>query len=513
MSPKIGTILAIFPIFAFKISQMKKILLYSLGVLLLFISCNNDDNIGLDPNAPNPVVDATVQDFMWKAMNLWYFWQGDVDVLADNAFTGDEDYTDFLISTPDPEDFFFNVLLFQEDRFSFLNSDYRELVNNLAGVTRSNGVEFGLFVFADSDDIFGFVRYIIPNSDASSKDISRGDIFVGVNGTTLNRSNYEELLFGPNNTYTLNMADASNGEIIPNGREVSLTKEEGLTENPVYIVDSFDVNGQKIGYLMYNGFTNEFDEQLNDAVGELKAAGITDLILDLRYNSGGSVNSSRLLSSMIYSTNTNLLYLRQRWNDKIQTAFGDEDLEDRFASTTNEGTPLNALNLNRIFIITTNSTASASELVINGLDPYIDVIKIGTTTRGKNEFSLTMVDDSDREGAPFIYTPSRENQINPNNSWAIQPLVGRNENSVGFFDYTNGFAPDVELDEDLENMGVLGNMDEPLLARAIQEVTGMSTKRDFTVKTPVKLLTSSKMYQPIKDNMILDKPINYKKYQ
>ena len=484
---------------------MKKFLLLFLAITGLFFSCNNDDN-GLVPDGPSPIVDATVQDFMWKAMNLWYFWQGDVADLADNRFTGDEDYTEFLISTPDPEEFYFNVLLFSDDRFSFLNDDYTELVNNLAGVSRSNGVEFSLFFFGDADDIFGFVRYIIPNSDAVGKDIARGDIFTGVDGVTLNANNYEELLFGENASYTLNMADIVDGVITPNGREVMLTKEEGLAENPVFITDTFDVNGQKIGYLMYNGFTNEFDEDLNNAFGTIIASGATDLILDLRYNGGGSVNSSRLLSSMIFSTNTNTLYLRQRWNDKIQSAFSASDLEDYFASTTGAGSQINSMGLNRVSIITTGSTASASELVINGLDPYIDVIKVGSTTRGKNEFSLTMVDDPNREGAPFIYTPSREDQINPNNSWAIQPLVGRNENSVGFSDYTDGFAPDVPLQEDLENPGILGDINEPLLAKAIEEITGISSKRDFTVKSPMIEVTNSKMYQPMKDNMVLDKP-------
>jgi len=441
-------------------------------------------------------------------MNLWYFWQGDVPDLADDRFSNDADYTDFLESEANPEDFFFNKLLFADDRFSFLSDDYVELTQNLSGISRSNGLEFGLFLFSDSDDIFGYVRYIVPNSDAATKNIARGELFTGVDGQTLNITNYTDLLFGDNATYVLNMADISGETITPNGKEVTLTKEENLVENPVFIVKSFEVSGQTIGYLMYNAFTNEFDTELNNAFGQLKSENVTDLILDLRYNSGGSVNSSRLLSSMIYGPNTDELYIRQRWNDKIQAAFDDSDLEDYFANQLDNGTALNTLNLDRVYILTTGSTASASELVINGLDPYIDVITIGTATTGKNEFSLTMVDDPDREGAPFIYTPSRENQINPDNSWAIQPLVGRNENAAGFSDYTNGLAPDIELDEDLENLGVLGEINEPLLARAIQEITGVSAKMDFSVQMPVNLFSSSKMFQPIRDNMILDKPLH-----
>jgi carboxyl-terminal processing protease len=480
-----------------------------LGLGLLFTGCSKNDDNGLGPDGPvNEDPAFLVQDFMWKAMNLWYFWQGDVADLADDRFSSNNEYTEFLKSESNPEDFFFDKLLFSDDRFSFLSDDYVELTQNLSGISRSNGLEFGLFLFSDSDDIFGYVRYVVANSDASTKDISRGELFTGVDGQTLNIDNYQDLLFGENDTYTLNMAEAVNNTITPNDKEVELTKEEGLVENPVFIVKSFEVSGQKIGYLMYNGFTNEFDDELNDAFGQLKSEGVTDLVLDLRYNPGGSVNSSRLLSSMIYGTNMEDLYIRQRWNDKIQAVFEDSDLEDYFAATLGNGTPVNTLMLDRVFILTTGSTASASELVINGLDPYVDVVTIGTTTTGKNEFSLTMVDDPDREGAPFIFTPSREDKINPNNRWAIQPLVGRNENSAGFSEYTDGIAPDIELEEDLENLGILGDINEPLLARAVQEITGVSAKIDFRVQMPVNLYTSSKMFQPIRNNMILDKPIN-----
>ncbi|MEL6918764.1 MAG: S41 family peptidase [Bacteroidota bacterium] len=477
---------------------MKKYVLLFLGLSLFYVSCSDDDdNVDLPTN-------IVVQNFMWRSMNLWYFWQASVDNLADDAFATDESYTQFLQSQSNPSDFFFDQLVFTDDRFSFLSEDFRELTQNFSGISKSNGLEFGLVRFSGSDDVFGYVQYIVPNSDASTKDIARGDIFVGVDGQTLTVDNFSGLLFGENDTYTLNMADIDATSVTPNDREVTLTKQEGLVENPVFITESYNVSGQTIGYLMYNRFTNEFDEELNAAFGQLTAANVTDLVLDFRYNPGGSVNSSRLLSSMIYGTNTNDLYLRQRWNDKIQPQLSSEQLDDFFAATTGAGTPINTLNLNRVFIITTNSTASSSELVINGLNPYIDVILIGETTTGKNEFSITMVDDPDND---YIYSPSRENQINPDNDWAIQPLVGRNENSVGFLDYTDGFAPDVELEEDLANLGVLGDMNEPLLARAIQEITGIAAKRDFTVKIPAKTITNSRMFTPLKDNMYLDKPL------
>ena len=315
-------------------------------------------------------------------------------------------------------------------------------------------------------------------------------------------------MFGDNLTYTLGFADINGSTIIDNDIEITLTEEEGLLENPIFIAETLNVQGQNIAYLMYNGFRADFNEQLNDAFGQFVANGATDLILDFRYNGGGSVNSSRLLSSMVRGTNTSDLYLRQRWNEKIQPQLSESQLDDFFASTTGQGSPINSLNLNRVYIITTGSTASSSELVINGLDPYIDVIQIGETTSGKNEFSITLVDDPENN---FIFNADRESEINPENSWALQPLVGRNENSVGFLDYTDGFVPDFSLEEDLANLGILGNPTEPLLALAIQQITGVTTARSqrFVEKQSMKIspFYGSEIPKSLNNIMLLDKDL------
>jgi len=492
---------------------MKKYIYLFLGLSLYITACSSDNETDLNPNLPTPIdgADVVVQNFMWQAMNFWYFFQDDVGDLADNRFASDEEFTAFLEANPNPSDFFFNVLQAQDDRFSFISEDFRTIVNSQAGISRSNGLEFGLVRFTGTQDIFGYVRYIIPNSDASTKDIQRGDLFTQVDGTLLTDQNFRDLLFGENNTYTLTLADLENGVVNENGREVTLTKQEGLVENPIFINTTLNVSGQNIGYLMYNGFTRNFDEQLNNAFGEFVADGVTDLIVDFRYNPGGSVNTSRLLASMIAGTNTNDLYLRQRWNTKQQERIPDDVLDDFFAETTNSGTPINTLNLNRVFILTSSSTASSSELVINGLAPYVDIIQIGETTTGKNEFSITLVDDPNNGGifGPFVYNPNRENQINTENSWGLQPLVGRNENADGFFEYTDGLAPNIVLEEDLSNLGILGDINEPLLARALQEITGTSSAQNFISKgiRPIEKITNSKMHTPLKDNMYLDKPL------
>ena len=482
---------------------MKKILV--LLFITVIFSCSKDEDLILTKTIdPDGSTDVEVQDFMWKAMNFWYFWQANVDDLGDDRFVntkeGRAEYTAFLDSEDNPAAFFENKLQYIEDRFSFYNEDYRELTNSLAGISKSNGLEFGLVRFQDSEELFGVVRYIIPNSNAATANILRGDLFTGVDGQTLTLSNYEELLFTGSDTYTLNMADFVNGTIVPNEEEVTLTKAQALAENPVLISKSFEIGGENIGYIMYNQFTNEYDDDLYAAIEALKSAGITNLVMDLRYNPGGSVNTTRLLASMIYGTNTSDVFLRKRYNDKLQNQFNDSQLEVYFADKVN-GKTINSLGFSKLYVLTSSSSASASELLINCLEPYIDVIQIGDVTRGKNEFSTSLVDDRDNS---YLYTPSRVNKINPNNQWAIQPLIGRNENADGFFDFTSGLQPDIILKEDYGNLGILGEQNEPLLARAIEAITGQTGKRNFTVLNPMEVFISSKVRNPIYNKMIDD---------
>ncbi|MEP4948179.1 MAG: carboxyl-terminal protease, partial [Flavobacteriaceae bacterium] len=202
-------------------------------------------------------------------------------------------------------------------------------------------------------------------------------------------------------------------------------------------------------------------------------------------------------------TKTDELFLRQRWNEKRQSNFSTSQLEDYFANSTGV-TPINTLNLNKVYILATGRSASASELLINGLDPYVEVIHIGDVTTGKNEFSISLVDIPENN---YQYSPSTENQINPENSWIIQPLVGRNENADGFFDYTSGFVPDIELKEDFFHLGVLGDPNEPLLARALEEITGVSSKSSKSYQT--LKAGDFKVYEtPVREIMFLDKPLN-----
>jgi len=441
---------------------MKKITIVLLLLLapLGFISCEDQDDTAVP-----------ISDFIWKGLNLYYLWQADVPNLADDRFANQEQLNNFLQPYTDRTELF-ESLLYQRgviDRWSVIFSDYTVLENALQGVSKSTGAEFGL-VYADASQttVFGYVRYILPGSDASTKNIQRGDIFYAVNGTVLTASNYQALLGA--DSYTLNLAEFVGTTLTPNGEEVSLTKTQ-FAEDPVYINTTITESGHNIGYLMYNGFYSTYNTQLNAAFAQLGSAGVTDLVLDLRYNGGGSVQTATYLASMITGQFNGQLFARQQWNERLQAHLEDENpgaLRNLFTDNMG-GQAINSLNLNRVYILTTQSTASASELVINCLKPYIDVVVIGDTTTGKNVGSITLYDSKDF---------SRDN-LKDGHRYAMQPIVLRTVNADDFGDYSAGIVPDFQLDEDYANMGQLGSPDEPLFALAIAKITGNGRHGNF----------------------------------
>ena len=423
-------------------------LLFTIGI----VGCAND----YDDNPRS----ASVNDFIWKGLNQYYFWLEESPDLVDSRFSSNSEYLNFIdaFTTED----LFNHLLVDEsiDRFSVLFSDYTLLEQALTGNTDSNGLDYELrYVNGSSTELFGWVRYIMPNSDASTKNIQRGDVFYAVNGTSLTVDNYKSLL--GQNSYTLNLADLNAGVVTPNGESVALTKT-AYSENPVLIRKVFPEGSKNIGYLLYNGFYSSYETELNQAFAYFQSQSVTHLILDLRYNSGGSVNTATRLASMITGQFNGQVFAKQQWNYKIEDYYSSspESLLNRFTSSIGNGGAINSLNLDKVYVLTSNRTASASELVINGLEPYIDVIQIGDATVGKNVGSITLYD-----------SPTFQKQnVNPSHKYAMQPIVLKIANANDFSDYVNGLNPDVSQVEDIENLGVLGETSDPLLNTALNYV-------------------------------------------
>ena len=453
---------------------MKKFKFCLLALILVFSSCKKSDDE--DPNIIRIETDLEIIDFIWKGLNQYYYWQESVVNLSDSKKESESEYAYFLSQNPDPENFF-NSLLHPDDNFSWIVDDYVELENMLQGIDISDGMEFGLYVECNDQNIFGFVRYVQKDSDAESKGVKRGMVFSNINGTRLTRDNYRDLLFNnSSSSYTIRFYEISYNQnnqcanIIPGQEDLTLIKSR-IVKNPIHISKIIENGGQKIGYLMYNQFLGvvesegkDYNSELNDAFANFLSNGINDLVIDLRYNPGGRISTSINLASMITGQFNNQVFAKERWNSKLMNYWDEnspESLLNRFTNKLGNNQSIFSLNLDRVFVLTSARTASASELLINGLDPYIDVIHIGDFTVGKNQGSITVYD---------YINDSRDK--NPNHMYAMQPIVLKIGNVAGYTDFPDGLEPDIFIKESLLNPGILGDMEEPLLKIAIDQISG-----------------------------------------
>ena len=445
-----------------------------------------------------------IQDFVWKGMNAYYFWQDQIPDLADTRFSSQSQLNSYLEGFPNPADLF-QTLRFQPgvaDRFSWIVDDYIALENSFQGINQSNGMEIGLVRFADTpSNLFGYVRYVIPNSDAETQGVTRGMLFTEIGGTQITEDNFNSLLSA--NTYTIHLADYNAGNPTTNGTTIALTKSQ-LQENPVHIAKVIDEGVHKIGYLLYNQFADSFDGHLNAAFATFQSEGITDLIIDLRYNGGGATKTAVYLGSMITGQFNGQLFSRALWNSKVRAAVDErffiDNFTDEILNLDRNGAvvlqePIHNLNLTRVYFITTGSTASASELVMNSLSTYINVASVGTTTLGKVHGSTTLYDTD-------TYTRNGPN-LNPNHTWAMQPLVNEIVNSNGT-NQPNGISPNVQLPEDYENLGVLGEKSDPLLDRTITLITTGSRVGPPTNQLQLIEFSNSKLMTPARNYMIVE---------
>lgn len=472
-----------------------KALILFIIIAFSFQSCEDmDDTLGV-------ASELEIDTFIWEGLNLYYLWQEDVPDLADEL-RGTVELNNILTSASGPE-ILFQKLLYKPisefpvpnavDRFSVLVDDYTYLENLFQGVTKNNGVEFGLRRKESSpSEIYGWVKYIIAGSDAENKNINRGSIFYAVNGTPLTESNYQSLLNAEN--YTLNLADYDGGNITPNGQSVALTKTQ-LTENPVLETDVMDAGGHKVAYLVYNGFTANFDQQLNTAFRSFVTEGATELVLDLRYNSGGSVQTATYLASMITGQFNGQLFAKQQWNSKIEAEIDPARLINNFTNNMG-GTAISSMNLSRVFILTTTNTASASELVINGLKPYINVVQIGDVTTGKNVGSITLYD------SPSFSKTDRKKT----HKYAMQPLVFKTINKDSFGEYQDGLPPTVLLKEDMGNLSQLGNPAEPLLSTALGLISNNARMMKSNPQNAAQDFKDSKSMRRFGTDMYIEVP-------
>ncbi|MDF2157376.1 S41 family peptidase [Algoriphagus sp. CAU 1675] len=369
-------------------------------VLIGFWACEPKE-----PSTPNPQSDQ-VKEAIYSTMREWYYWSqelpGSINV---NNYSSNEAFLNDIIYKP-------------LDRFSYLTTP-DAFTNAFVGKNAGHG-----FGFAFNSEERLFLTFVFDEAPAGLDGWQRGWEIIEINGKPI--SNYKtssgayDFQLGPGEAGITNSFTFK----LPDGTETtrSNTKAE-YQSNSVLFKNTYDVGGKKVGYWVYQSFkataglSPTRSAEVQESMEYFQSQGIEELIIDLRYNGGGSVAVAEQINNyLIQQANSGKLMYTNKLNYVKESLNSSENFEK-----------LGTLNLSRIIFITSRGTASASELVINSLNPYLDIILIGDNTYGKPVGSFPL---------------SRYNRILAENDVELVPITFATANSQGKADYFDGFPAD-----------------------------------------------------------------------
>ncbi len=446
-----------------------------LFILLVFTSCGEDRTGEFY---------ALIEDRMWieETMKEHYLWYEHMPVIED-----EDDYFTQAAT------FFKNMLYKQAldgkgDSYSYMeeiattpSTDTRSLYLDR---TSTYGMEFELVrdPLKGTNHTLARILYVLPNSPAEAAGIKRGDWLTTIDKNLITTDNYSGLIQGGNTSFARDkIVENEEGKLVWQAVDtVSVGSSISMEINPFLKDTVYQMNGQNIVYLVYNDFAtgpkNEasettYHEQMVQIFHKFKAHQPNAFILDLRYNPGGFLSCAQVLGSLLAPAHSlGKDFIKLEFNDKSDPQVINYAFSPEYADAN--------LNLDKIYILTSQYTASASEAVINGLKPYMgeeNVIVIGEQTEGKNVAMQSFQD-------------KRFNFI----LWPVVAYV-YNANNEG--NYTNGFTPQYELSERnlLNNWYPLGDEREYLLKNTLSLITTgtMPDIEELTNQTVVNTVFSS----------------------
>ena len=397
--------------------------IFSLLLLTLFNGCKKD-------KLESPISsEDSIYVVIDEIMNSWYLWYKevpDVDIFQYN----------------EPADLLGALVYKPIDKWSFIED--KAVIDAIFQDGESYG--FGFTIRFDPDGNLR-ILYVYENTEAYNLGLRKGYIIKSINGTSVkDYQDYESFFDSNPATFTFEITDFDGIT-----SEVSLSKAT-IQQNGVFYKNIYNVSGKQTGYLVYDSFLGYTATELDEAFEYFKQNNITELIVDLRYNSGGYISLAEQFANMAAPLTTagHTMYSRIH-NDIVGPTYD---------STTNFATHELNLNLDRIFFLTTRFTASASELVINVLDPYMDVYLIGTPTTGK---PVGMYG--------FLF-----------HDWYIYPVTIQLENANGYGDFYNGLPVDFTAGEGLDKDW--GDETDPCLSQAFHYISfgEFDTKAAYDLK-------------------------------
>ena len=434
--------------------------------ILCFTGCSSDDDdtttTTTTPNNSNSSTTTTLTDnqklntFTYEMLKDYYYWTTSLP--------------DKVTSFPDIEP---SVWL---DSLRNTNDSWSYIEQNTSGETATKAFEtgdkiystnFGFDIsfgsFSNTSEYFAFVNYVYKGSPAEKAGIERGDIFIKIDGSAITTSNYIKLYTASSVTLTMGTYSKSSGSIsAATGSPISLSSATYWAD-PVNYYSVITKGNKKIGYLMYTDFVSAADTEVDEVFQKFKEEGVTDVILDLRYNTGGEVSSFIHICSELAPLTTvqsGALLLQNTWNDTYMAAMKQAGKEKSLNNYFDTSVTLN-LNMDHVYILTGYMTASASESTIIALQPYMTVTTIGSTTYGKCY------------GGPLFSPSDYKESWSSLDTWMLYCIGYKTANANGYTDFYNGIDPTVSVEQDIETVPV-GDESDGLLSVALARITGTS---------------------------------------
>lgn len=449
-----------------------------------FLASCKDKDVTPTTSTTDTTSYSAVNSWVYSTMNDAYFWYKNMPVET----TLDE--------TINPKDFFEKLIYNRTtvDRFSTITDDVDALTDEFNGVGKIFGISYTLSYTDDTKTNLGaFLSYVVKGSPAETAGLKRGDIIMKINGTQLTAANYVSL-FSSNDTETFTLGKVVGTTISADDtKTISVTKAT-ISEDPVLFstVISKPAYNKTIGYLVYTQFVpgttasaSVYDNELRQVFANFKSKGVNELVLDLRFNPGGYISSAEVLASLIgTNASSSKIFYKEQWNDKYitywQSKNGANALNYNFLNEANNI----GSNLSRVFVLTSNGTASASELVINGLKPYMSVVTIGEHTYGKNLFGSIISDDQNRW------------------KWGLYVMLGQTANANDQSDYgtVNGMTPTYIVEDTTVPYQPFGNENETLLRKAL-DVIGIPAPTTTRIASTTKV--QSFINENLRDNLVV----------
>jgi C-terminal processing protease CtpA/Prc len=436
---------------------MKRSIFSLLGILLLASACQK-----MDPEDER-TVRYYANTFAYNVMNTYYLWKDEVSDKIEN-----------WVTTEDPIKKV-EAARYEMDKWTALYDNFSDVEGYFSGNLETFGLSFTLYYYDEAmTQVCAVVTYTYENSPARKAGLQRGDIIVTVDGELITPDNYPAQASKLWGTGSISLG-------LEDGRTVSLQSVQ-MYENPVHTATTFDYGGKRFGYLHFTSFTLDSCPDLETVFGQFKAEGITDLILDLRYNGGGYVTTSTALASMIAPPDVvkaKKVYNKDIYNDNLTQSEQDAtrfEPEFTYEISSGQEVTVHPLEVNpgieHLWAIVTDDSASASEALICGLKPYMDVTLVGQQTYGKFTgcilLSATEWFDSITETTLDI---EEGKAALPN--WGIYLVVSRYADCNGVtLSMPDGITPDYAAKDRPKETFPLGDPSEKMLAATLSIATG-----------------------------------------